>query len=52
MTAHLEKQGGTFEGLKLLLCERPLPPLDEAIDAAKGEGLDNNFHISFLLKLK
>ena len=29
-----EKGGGTFRGIKLLLCENPLPPLDEAIAAA------------------
>ncbi len=35
MTSILEKGGGTFEGIKLLLCENPLPPLDEAIAAAR-----------------
>jgi histidinol-phosphate aminotransferase len=30
----LEKGGGTFEGIKLLLCENPLQPIDEAIEAA------------------
>lgn len=34
MSSKLEKGGGTFEGIKLLLCENPLPPLDEAIAAA------------------
>jgi len=33
-----EKGGGTFEGIKLLLCENPLPPLDEAVLAAQAEG--------------
>lgn len=37
MTSLLEKGGGSFTGLKLLLCENPLPPLDEAIEAAKNE---------------
>jgi histidinol-phosphate aminotransferase len=37
MTALMEKGGGGFEGLKLLLCENPLPPLDEAIVAARVE---------------
>jgi histidinol-phosphate aminotransferase len=33
--ATVEKGGATFEGLRLLLCENPLPPLDEAIAAAR-----------------
>lgn len=37
MTSLLEKGGGRFHGLKLLLCENPLPPLDEAIAAARAE---------------
>jgi histidinol-phosphate aminotransferase len=37
MTSLQEKGGGGFSGLKLLLCENPLPPLDEAIDAARAE---------------
>ncbi|MDX1984052.1 MAG: histidinol-phosphate transaminase [Bryobacteraceae bacterium] len=37
MSAILEKGGGTFRGLKLLLCENPLPPLEEAIEAARAE---------------
>lgn len=28
MTSILEKGGGTFEGIKLLLCENPLPPIE------------------------
>ena len=32
-----EKGGGEFEGVKLLLCENPLPPIDEAIEAARRE---------------
>ena len=32
-----EKGGGTFEGVQLLLCENPLPPIDEAIAAARAE---------------
>jgi hypothetical protein len=27
MTSKLEKGGGSFTGIKLLLCENPLPPL-------------------------
>jgi histidinol-phosphate aminotransferase len=33
----VEKGGAGVEGLSLLLCENPLPPLDEAIAAARGE---------------
>lgn len=31
----VEKGGGGFEGITLLLCENPLPPLEEAIEAAQ-----------------
>ncbi len=34
MSAITEKGGGTFQGIKLLLCENPLPPIDKAIAAA------------------
>jgi histidinol-phosphate aminotransferase len=34
MTSMIEKGGGTFRGIKLLLCENPLPPLEEAVEAA------------------
>jgi len=44
MTAKLEKGGGTFEGIKLLLCENPLPPLDEAIAAAQEELARSNYY--------
>ncbi len=44
MTAKLEKGGGTFEGIKLLLCENPLPPLDEAISAAQAELATSNYY--------
>jgi histidinol-phosphate aminotransferase len=37
MTSKLEKGGGSFTGIKLLLCENPLPPLDQAIEAATAE---------------
>jgi histidinol-phosphate aminotransferase len=37
MTSKLEKGSGSFMGIKLLLCENPLPPLDEAIEAARAE---------------
>jgi histidinol-phosphate aminotransferase len=29
-----EKGGGTFQGIKLLRCENPLRPIEEAIAAA------------------
>ena len=44
MTAKLEKGGATFEGIKLLLCENPLPPLDEAISAAQAELARSNYY--------
>jgi histidinol-phosphate aminotransferase len=44
MTSRLEKGGGTFTGIKLLLCENPLPPLDEAIEAARAELPRSNFY--------
>jgi histidinol-phosphate aminotransferase len=37
MTSILEKGGGTFTGIKLLLCENPLPPIEAAIAAAWAE---------------
>jgi histidinol-phosphate aminotransferase len=37
VTSRAEKGGGAFEGLRLLLCENPLPPLDAAIEAARAE---------------
>ena len=43
-SAKLEKGGGTFEGIKLLLCENPLPPLDEAIVAARDELARSNYY--------
>ena len=39
-----EKGGGTFEGIKLLLCENPLPPIDEAVVAAQAEAPRGNFY--------
>lgn len=44
MTAKLEKGGATFQGIKLLLCENPLPPLDEAIAAAQVELRASNYY--------
>jgi histidinol-phosphate aminotransferase len=44
MTALLEKGGGTFAGIKMLLCENPLPPLEEAIAAAQEELARSNYY--------
>ena len=44
MTSLQEKGGGSFAGLKLLLCENPLPPLDEAIQAAAAELPRSNYY--------
>jgi histidinol-phosphate aminotransferase len=44
MTSILEKGGGTFEGIKLLLCENPLPPIEEAIAAAQAEVPRGNYY--------
>ena len=39
-----EKGGATFEGIKMLLCENPLPPIDEAIAAAQAEVPHGNYY--------
>jgi histidinol-phosphate aminotransferase len=44
MTSQAEKGGGSFQGIKLLLCENPLPPIDEAIAAAQAEVPYSNFY--------
>jgi histidinol-phosphate aminotransferase len=44
MSAIAEKGGGTFQGIKLLLCENPLPPIDEAIAAAQAEVPHSNYY--------
>jgi len=44
VSALAEKGGGTFHGIKLLLCENPLPPLEEAIAAAQAEAPRGNFY--------
>jgi histidinol-phosphate aminotransferase len=44
MTSLLEKGGGTFAGIKMLLCENPLPPMDEAIAAAREELARSNYY--------
>lgn len=44
MSAILEKGGGSYQGIKLLLCENPLPPIEEAITAAKAELPHSNYY--------
>lgn len=44
MTSRQEKGGGAFTGIKLLLCENPLPPIDAAIEAAKAELPRSNYY--------
>lgn len=44
MTSLSEKGGGTFGGIRLLLCENPLPPIDEAITAAQTEVARSNHY--------
>jgi histidinol-phosphate aminotransferase len=44
MTSILEKGGGVFKGIKLLLCENPLPPIEEAIAAAQAELRRSNYY--------
>ena len=44
MTSIIEKGGGTFEGIKLLLCENPLPPIEEAVAAAQAELGRSNYY--------
>jgi len=44
MTSKAEKGGGGFEGIKMLLCENPLPPIEEAIAAAQAELPRSNYY--------
>jgi histidinol-phosphate aminotransferase len=44
VSAPAEKGGGSFHGIKLLLCENPLPPLEEAIAAAQAEAPRGNYY--------
>lgn len=53
MTSLLEKGGGSFRGLKLLLCENPLPPLGEAIAAARAQlPLSNHYTDAYSAPLR
>lgn len=42
--SRLEKGGGSFAGIKLLLCENPLPPIEEAVTAAQAEVPRGNYY--------
>lgn len=44
MSAVTDKGGGDFQGIKLLLCENPLPPIEEAIAAAQAEARRGNYY--------
>ncbi|MDY0038713.1 MAG: histidinol-phosphate transaminase [Desulforhabdus sp.] len=44
MSSLLEKGGGSFQGIKLLLCENPMPPIEEAIAAAQEELTRSNYY--------
>lgn len=44
MSTVSEKGGATFQGIKMLLCENPLPPIDEAIVAAQAEVPHSNYY--------
>jgi histidinol-phosphate aminotransferase len=44
MRSRSEKGGGSFAGIKLLLCENPLPPIEEAIAAARAEVPRSNYY--------
>jgi histidinol-phosphate aminotransferase len=44
MSTIAEKGGGTFQGIKLLLCENPLPPIEEAVAAAQAEVPHSNYY--------
>ncbi|MEJ2695944.1 MAG: histidinol-phosphate transaminase [Candidatus Sulfobium sp.] len=53
MDSRLEKGGFPLEGINLALCENPLPPLEEAIEAIRREAcLSNHYTEPYSLKLK
>ena len=53
MDSRLEKGGFPLEGINLALCENPLPPLEEAIEAMGKEArLSNHYTEPYSLKLK
>jgi len=51
--SRFEKGGFPIEGINLALCENPLPPIDEAIEAAKSAAyLSNHYTEPYSRKLK
>jgi histidinol-phosphate aminotransferase len=44
MSAIAKKGGGDFQRIKLLLCENPPPPIEEAIAAAQDEAPHGNYY--------
>ncbi|OIR08634.1 histidinol-phosphate aminotransferase [mine drainage metagenome] len=44
MSTIAEKGGASFHGIKLLLCENPLPPIEAAIAAAQAEVANSNYY--------
>jgi histidinol-phosphate aminotransferase len=44
MISRTEKGGGAFAGIKMFLCENPLPPIEEAIEAARAELCRGNYY--------
>ena len=51
--SRLEKGGFPLEGINLALCENPLPPLEEAIEAMRKEArISNHYTEPYSLKLK
>jgi histidinol-phosphate aminotransferase len=53
LRSRLEKGGFPLEGINLALCENPLPPVGEAIEAAKSAAyLSNHYTEPYSRKLK
>jgi histidinol-phosphate aminotransferase len=53
LKSRLEKGGFPLEGINLALCENPLPPIDEAIEAARAEAcVSNHYTEPYSQKLK
>lgn len=51
--SRLEKGGFSSEGINLALCENPLPPIEEAIEAAKAQTRLSNYYTEpYSLRLK
>ena len=51
--SRLEKGGFFSKGISLALCENPLPPIEEAIEAAKAETVLSNYYTEpYSMRLK